>query len=239
MGNINTYTLKQYKACYADLLERHKLEYEDHNEFTFINTELENFYDGLIDIDGIDDLPFQFQFLKSFTNEELSEALVNQREFKNFAEKSNLSSSMIIDFLESRLHELEKESIEALKHEVLDYKTKPDQYSEEVKLDDSKQQHPEFDPNLWNNDCFELFKYLYDCYYKSTNRQLTNIWFYLKESGNKKYVLKATKDLYKDFILKNYQIKISNFDKAQTKWEDKEYDTIDDHRINFENAKNT
>jgi len=109
------------------------------------------------------------------------------------------------------------------------------------------QQHPKFEPNLWNNDCFELFKYLYDCYYKNTNRQLTNIWFYLKEHGEAKYNLKATKDIYKDFILKNYRIKLTNFDKAQTKWEDKERSTINDHRINFEdglkqiveNAKNT
>ena len=105
-----------------------------------------------------------------------------------------------------------------------------------VKFEGTINQHPKFDPNLWNNDCFELFKYLYDCYYKSTNRQLTNIWFYLKENGNSKYNLKATKDQYKDFMLNNYQNKISNFDKAQAKWEDKEYNTIDDHRINFEDT---
>lgn len=126
-------------------------------------------------------------------------------------------------------------------------KKQQSQQPEAVKPDEAKQQHPKFDPNLWNNDCFELFKYLYDCYYKSTNRQLTNIWFYIKESGNNKYILKATKDQYKDFILKNYQINITNFDKAQTKWEDKEWHTIDDHRIIFEdtlkqiaeNVKNT
>ena len=110
------------------------------------------------------------------------------------------------------------------------------QQPESNQLDEVKQQHPKHDPNLWNNDCFELFKYLYDSYYKSTNRQLTNIWFYLKESGNKKYILKATKDQYKDFIFENYKIKISNFDKARAKWEDKEYDTIDSHRINFEDT---
>lgn len=103
-----------------------------------------------------------------------------------------------------------------------------------VKSEGTINQHPKFDPNLWNNDCFELFKYLYDCYYKSTNRQLTNIWFYLKENGNSKYNLKVTKDEYRDFMLNNYQKNITNFDKAQAKWEDKEYNTIDDHRINFE-----
>lgn len=110
MRTINTYTLKQYKGCYPDLLERHKLEYEDHNEYTFINRELESFYDCFIEIEDIEELPFKFQFLKSFTDEELSEALVSQREFKDFAIKSNLSSSMIIDFLETKKQELEKES---------------------------------------------------------------------------------------------------------------------------------
>ena len=94
--------------------------------------------------------------------------------------------------------------------------------------------HPKHDPNLWNKDCYELFKHLYDCYYKNTKRQITNIWFYLKENGNTKYILNATKEQYEIFILGNYHIKITNFDKAQTKWEDKEYDKIDEHRLIFE-----
>lgn len=110
------------------------------------------------------------------------------------------------------------------------------QQSETVKSKEAKHLHPKFDPNYWNNDCFELFKYLYDCYYTRTKRQLTNIWFYLKENGNPKYNLKATKEQYEFFILENYQIRITNFDKAQTKWEDKEYKTIEDHRINFEDT---
>ena len=94
--------------------------------------------------------------------------------------------------------------------------------------------HPKHDPNLWNKDCYELFKHLYDCYYKNTKRQITNIWFYLKENGNTKYILNATKEQYEIFILGAYHIKITNFDKAQTKWEDKEYDKIDEHRLIFE-----
>lgn len=106
-------------------------------------------------------------------------------------------------------------------------------YKKDV-IEEIEKQHPTFEPNLWNLDCFELFKYLYDCYYKDKNRQLTNIWFYLKECGIKKYNIKATKDTYKVFIFDNYGIKITNFDKAQIKWEDKERETIDEHRINFE-----
>lgn len=108
--NLNTYTLKQYKECYPDLLERHKLEYEDYNEFTFINSELESFWDGFVDIEGIEEFPSQFQYATRYTDEELMEALKNQTEFKEYAIKSNLSSSLIIDFLETRKQELEKKS---------------------------------------------------------------------------------------------------------------------------------
>lgn len=113
---------------------------------------------------------------------------------------------------------------------------KPPQQVDSVKPDEVKNIHPKFNPNYWNKECFELFKYIYDEYYKGTKRQLTNIWFYLKECQNTNYILKATKEQYETFILENYQIKITNFDKAQTKWEDKEYGTINDHRINFEDS---
>jgi hypothetical protein len=121
------------------------------------------------------------------------------------------------------------------------------QQNETIKNDEIENKHPKFSPNNWNKDCFELFKYLFDEYYKGTKRQITNIWFYLKECGNNKYTLKATKEQYQSFIFENYQIQIKNFDKAQTKWEDKECGTINDHRINFEanlkqiaeHAKNT
>lgn len=113
MGSIKylSTTLKQYKECYSDLLERHKLEYEDHNEFTFIDSELESFWDKFIDIDDIEEFPFQFKFTTGYTDEELSNSLADQKEFRDIAVKSNLSCSMIIDFLETRKQELENESI--------------------------------------------------------------------------------------------------------------------------------
>lgn len=170
------------------------------------------------------------------------ELLTDNRKIKfkyNFCNKlEKLKAKQTIDVFIHIIDDLQKK----INNEFLIFNTNKESQQTEAK------QHPNFDPNLWNNDCYELFKYLYDCYYKSTNRQLTNIWFYLKESGkNKKYILKATKEQYKDFINKNYKIKIKNFDKAQTKWEDKEYQTLDDHRKNFddilkqiaENAKNT
>jgi DNA-binding XRE family transcriptional regulator len=96
--------------------------------------------------------------------------------------------------------------------------------------------HPKFDPNYWNKNCFELFKYLFDVYYKVSKRELTNIWFFLKYETSEKYILKVTQKNYKIFILNCYQIKITNFDKAPTKWEDKECQTLQEHRINFEDT---
>ncbi|MGJ8685763.1 MAG: hypothetical protein ACSHWW_14120 [Nonlabens sp.] len=104
-------------------------------------------------------------------------------------------------------------------------------YSQEI---DSS--HPTHNPNLWNEDCFKLFKYLHDNYYKSKKRELTNIWFYLKEYDSNKYVLKSTKKDYITFIEVNYKVKIKNFDKAPTKYNEKEYPTINEHRMNFEDS---
>lgn len=117
-----------------------------------------------------------------------------------------------------------------------DLKTSTPQQLETNKPDEVTTKHPKHNPNYWNTDCFELFKYLYDEYYKGTKRQLTNIWFYLKEYNNQKYILSITKDLYKDFIIENYGIVITNFDKAQQKWEDTEYRKLDEHRQNFEDG---
>jgi len=103
-----------------------------------------------------------------------------------------------------------------------------------LKTTDEVDKHPKHDPNLWNSECFDLFKYLFDEYHKGTNRQLTNIWFYLKEYQSTKYVLKATKNEFIKFIKENYQIEIKNKDKAYSKYAEKEYPTMNDHRINFE-----
>jgi hypothetical protein len=108
--HINTYTLKQYQECYPDLLERHKLEYEDYNEFTFINKELENFYDSIFDIDELIDNHDYDEIL--FSRKVFPQNFFEQRDYDHSAfmdavKKSNLSSSKIIDFLESRKQELE------------------------------------------------------------------------------------------------------------------------------------
>lgn len=96
--------------------------------------------------------------------------------------------------------------------------------------------HPEHDPNLWNIECFELFKYLYDNYNKGKIRQLTNIWFFLKEDESSRYAFFATKEKYKIFIKESYQLEIKNFDKAQTKYIEKDLISMNEHRIAHEDS---
>ena len=120
--------------------------------------------------------------------------------------------------------------------DISDHLIEPETPQEYVNINNKVNAHPKFNPNLWNRECYELFKYLYDNYYKDTKRQLTNIWFYLKENDAKKYTFNATKDIYKDFIFKNYSIEITNQDKAVAKYEDKEYKKMHDHRIIFEDT---
>lgn len=227
------HTFKDYKRDYFHNLNEFLNEFEDNNELYFIKEQK-----SILEI-----------HLGKF--KEVVINLVDEDENKDeildlFRNRIN-TTDRIKEFLETRKQELENESSKAIKHVDLDCKIKSDQQSGAVKLDEVTSAHPKHDPNYWNADCYDLFKYLFDEYYKGTKRQLTNIWFYLKEHENKKYILNATKDFYKDFIKENYNIVITNFDKAIQKWEDKECKKIDEHRQVFEgnfkqiaeNAKNT
>lgn len=147
---------------------------------------------------------------------------------------------------------LEIETIENITIIETDYKILKDRYklfllnnqnilqeTQKIEFSNSKNIKSKHNPNLWNEDCFELFEYLFSEYYKGTIRQITNIWFFLNEydrnNSNRKYVLKCTKNDFKDFIKKEYEIIIKNFDKATAKYEDKEFPTLKEHLQNFEN----
>ena len=198
MGHINTFTLKQYKECYPDLLERHKLEYEDYNEFTFISSELEYFHDGLIYIDGIEDFPWQFKISNSFTDAELQEAIVGQREFKEAAIKSNLSYSLIIDFLEQRRQEIEDEQTPA---------TAP--FAENIKILRSDEEL------IFKNDIgFSIFSKMFEIYKTETN-DLANFsfLFYAME----KDFLVCSQTEFREFLRsEKYNIDIDKIDSRQS-----------------------
>jgi len=91
-----------------------------------------------------------------------------------------------------------------------------------------------FNPNMWNEPCFELFKYLTDTYYTSKSIQLTSIWFFLNDLDSDKYRISCTKEVYKDYINTHYNLEIKHFDKS-SKWNDVKR-TLNDYCINFENT---
>ena len=112
------------------------------------------------------------------------------------------------------------------------------QQIENFKPDEVESSHPTHNPNDWNLDCFELFKYLFEEYYndkKRTNTKLMCIWFYLSEYNLEKYNLKITKDNYKIFIKKYYGIAITNTDKPAN-YDKKVLGTLSDHRKIFEDS---
>ncbi|RXP46875.1 hypothetical protein EC396_13425 [Lutibacter sp. HS1-25] len=165
---------------------------------------------------------FSFPFYDLINNELLKEVRIERFERIDFEHCKKFNS-----YMNGFLTELEN-LITNQNIKIIEIKQEP-----EI---NNRKTHPKHDPNLWNAQCFDLFKYLFDEYYTGSKRQVTNIWFYLKEYQSKKYTLIATKKIYKEFILENYQISITNFDKSYQKYEDKDYKTLNEHRINFDDS---
>lgn len=112
------------------------------------------------------------------------------------------------------------------------------QQTEIIKNDEVINLHPKHNPNDWNKDCFELFKYLFDEYYndkKKTNTKLMCVWFYLSEYKTEKYKMRIKKDDYITFIKQNYKITITNKDKPDN-YDSKVFNTLEEHRIKFEDS---
>lgn len=88
--------------------------------------------------------------------------------------------------------------------------------------------------NYWNENCFNLFHYLADNYYQGEKRQLTNLWYYLKNHlQDDKYYFKMTKPVYKEYILNEFNEKLTNFDKSIFKF-DNEIKTLEAMKRRFE-----
>ncbi|PWH10162.1 hypothetical protein DEJ39_07655 [Bacteroidetes bacterium SCGC AAA795-G10] len=91
-----------------------------------------------------------------------------------------------------------------------------------------------FNRNMWNERCFELFKYLTDNYYTSKSVQLTSIWFFLRDLESQDYLMHCTKEDYKNYINTYYNLEIKHFDRPSN-WSEKKR-ILNDFRINFENT---
>jgi hypothetical protein len=102
---LNTYTLKQYKEAYNALVEDHISNYEDYSEETFIEAELENFTNGFIDLGDIlhsHEIEDILHDKGCFGPEPYGELVKNRNIFIDAVKKSNLSSVLILEFLEEK-----------------------------------------------------------------------------------------------------------------------------------------
>ena len=127
-------------------------------------------------------------FIDEATKNDLSKLETLQKDLEEF--EINFTAQEVVEsyFSEKVHHSIAmSEKFNKFKEIVLSKiegaKTNLPQQHETITLNGSNQLHPNFNPNLWNRDCFELFKYLFDNYYSKTKRQLINIWFYLNENG--------------------------------------------------------
>jgi hypothetical protein len=79
----------------------------------------------------------------------------------------------------------------------------------------TKNQNNVFDPNNFNNECYNLFYYLVDNYKKKGKIKFINIYYYLKDEVKKdKYSFNFIQSDYTEFIKRNYKIEIKKYQKA-------------------------
>lgn len=79
----------------------------------------------------------------------------------------------------------------------------------------TKNQNNIFDPNNFNEICYNLFCYLVDNYKKNGKIKFINIYYYLKDEVDKeKYSFKFIQSEYTDFINDKYLIEIKKYQKA-------------------------
>jgi hypothetical protein len=173
---------------------------------------------------------------------EYKETFYNQR-FDTYKDKG-FTKNQIINFEITKVERLpnENEKYIALKEnytQLLNEKLK----SKEGNPEQTKKQF-DFKPTEFNKDGFKLFNYLIDNYVdltKETGRKkrLSNLWHFMKNDNKKSDIYKFyfTKNRYKEHILEEYKIKITNTDKSPDKYPKEELPILNNLLIQFEDMK--
>jgi len=64
---------------------------------------------------------------------------------------------------------------DSLEIEIITQSENPEMFENKISLtsqrQEIKQKHPEYNPKLWDNECFELFKFLFDKYYDNGTKR--------------------------------------------------------------------
>lgn len=93
--------------------------------------------------------------------------------------------------------------------------------------------NPKFNRNNWNENAFELFKYLDENYNKKGNVKFINIFKFLKEADKKIYAFNFTEREYREFIIKSKSITITKFSTAEFAYIDKELPILNSFEVLF------
>jgi hypothetical protein len=116
--------------------------------------------------------------------------------------------------------------------------------NETEKTDFGQKKQFDFKPTDFNKDGFDLFNYLINNYADLTRvtgqqKRLSNLWHFMKNDNKKTDIYKFyfTKNRYKEHILEEYKIKITNTDKSPDKYPKEELPILNNLLIQFEDMK--
>ena len=213
------------KTLYTLFEKRHSF-YANNQEQHIFKNEIKNAFNNLTDAQ----LPKGYSFTKLITEiavlqaiDEIARIFANQVQligmfyqlnaFEEFKIRTydplSLEDSPIFKKLHQLLYPKETSDIDA--------KTLLNSEPQNVKTTDKR-----FNRNYWNENCFHLFYYLQDNYDKKGKIKYINIFYFLKNNVDKnKYAFAFTIEQYKDFILTNFDIQLTKFEKAEYEYVEK------------------
>jgi hypothetical protein len=180
--------------------------------------------------------------LKPTNWEEHKETFYNQQ--IDIYKDEGISKDMIIEeeleilesliFIETKHKRVKKLYTQLLNEKLKSEQANPEQTKKQIK----------FKPTDFNRDGFELFNYLIENYADLTRvtgqqKRLSNLWHFMKNDNKKTDIYKFyfTKNRYKEHILEEYKIKITNTDKSPDKYPKEELPILNNLLIQFEDMK--
>jgi len=96
-----------------------------------------------------------------------------------------------------------------------------------------------YNPSLWNENCFKFFEYLIKNYYTKKKRELTDIWHFLKRDLNEEeFWFYATQKQYSSFIKSHLNIELKNWQQSNFKYEETEKKRLKDLFNKYKTTQN-
>lgn len=120
----------------------------------------------------------------------------------------NIDKPCVLTFLNyNKIHFIERSKEQKTETKEIDLNKEPNS--------ETKNQNNIFDPNNFNEGCYNLFCYLVDNYKKKGKIKFINIYYYLKDEVKKDiYSFNFIQSDYTEFIKKNFKIEIKKYQKA-------------------------